>query len=70
MKEKNQKMNKDNCFNQKEYKKNYNKSHYKTFKVDLKIEEKEELDKLLKHNKLTSADFLRNAITNLKNKKD
>lgn len=52
-------------FNQLEYQKEYNKEHYKTFKVDLKKEEFEELDKILKEKGLTKAQFLRNAIEQL-----
>ena len=55
-------------FNQLEYIKEYNKKHYKTFKVDLKIEELEELNKLLKKKKLTKAKFLRISIEELKKK--
>lgn len=55
-------------FNQKKYIQQYNKDHYKTFKVDLKIEELEELNQLLKKMKLSKADFLREAIRQLKNK--
>lgn len=53
-------------FNQKEYIQNYQKEHYSAFKVDLKKEEKEELDVLLKKGNLTKAQFLRNAIVDLK----
>ena len=35
-------------FNQQKYIQQYNKEHYKTFKVDLKISEWNELDKILK----------------------
>lgn len=55
-------------FNQQDYIKEYNKAHYKTFKVDLKITEFEELEKILKKAKLTKAQFLRNAIKDLKQK--
>lgn len=55
-----------NKFNQKEYINEYNKQHYSIFKVSLKKEEKKELNKLLKQNNLTNADFLRNAIKDLK----
>lgn len=55
-------------FNQKEYIQNYQKEHYATFKVDLKKEEKIELDSLLEKNNLTKAQFLRNAIQELKKK--
>lgn len=53
-------------YNQKEYTQQYNKEHYKTFKVDLKKEELEELNKLLLKRNLTKAQFLRNAIDTLK----
>lgn len=53
-------------YNQKEYTQQYNKEHYKTFKVDLKKEELEELNKLLLKCNLTKAQFLRNAIDVLK----
>lgn len=55
-------------FNQLEYKMKYSKEHYKVFKVDLKKEEMEELNKLLEKHKLTKADFLRNSINELKKK--
>jgi len=48
------------------YKVKYNKEHYKVFKVDLKIEEAEELERILKGKKLTKAQFLRNAIKMIK----
>lgn len=51
----------------KEYKIKYNKEHYKAFKVDLKIDELEDLEKILKKKQLTKAQFLRNAIKNIKN---
>ena len=57
-----------NKFNQKEYIQEYNKKHYRTFKVDLKIEELEELNKLLEKKRLTKAQFLRISIEKLKKK--
>jgi len=54
-------------FNQKKYIQEYNKEHYKTFKVDLKKEELEELNQILKEKKKTKAQFLREAIENIKN---
>lgn len=48
------------------YKVEYNKKHYKPFKVDLKIEELEELEEILKKKGLTKAQFLRNAIKMIK----
>lgn len=55
-----------NKFNQKQYIIEYNREHYKAFKVDLKVEELEELEKLLKEKKITKAQFLREAIQKLK----
>lgn len=43
-------------------KQEYNKKHYRAFKVDLKIEELEELEKMLKEDNLTKANFLRTMI--------
>ena len=48
-------------FNQKEYINNYKKAHKRQFKVDLNIDEKEELDKLLEKANLTKVQFVRNA---------
>lgn len=56
-------------FNQLEYIKEYNKEHYKAFKVDLKKEELDNINKLLKENKMTKADFLRLSIKALKDGK-
>lgn len=53
-------------FNQQKYIQKYNKEHYKTFKVDLKKEEMDLLERLLKKNNLTKAQFLRNSINYLK----
>lgn len=55
-------------FNQKKYIQQYQKKNYSVFKVDLKKEEKLELDTLLKKENLTKAQFLRNAIQELKEK--
>lgn len=52
-------------FNQPKYIQKYNKEHYKSFKVDLKKEEWEQLEKLLKEKGLTKAEFLRDAIKKL-----
>jgi len=54
------------AFNQQKYIQEYNKSHYKTFKVDLRNEEMEELETILTSLQLTKAQFLRNAIKELK----
>lgn len=56
-------------FNQIEYIKEYNKKHYKTFKVDLKKEEYDETEKILKEKHLKKSEFLRKSIENLKNNK-
>lgn len=53
-------------FNKKEYDLNYKKNNIKKFVVDLKKQEFEELELLLKNNHLTKAQFLRNSIQNLK----
>ena len=55
-------------FNQSKYIQEYNKEHYKAFKVDLKIKEFEELEKILKKAKLTKAEFLRQSIIEYKNR--
>lgn len=44
----------------------YNRKHYKAFKVDLRIDELEELNGILKKEGLTKAQFLRKAIADLK----
>ena len=56
-------------FNQLEYIKEYNKEHYKAFKVDLKKEELDNINKLLKENNMTKAYFLRLSIKALKDGK-
>jgi len=53
-------------FNQQKYIQEYNKEHYKTFKVDLKVEEMQELETMLTSLHLSKAQFLRNAIKSLK----
>ena len=53
-------------FNQAKYNQEYNKKHYSTFKVDLAKEEKEKLDELLKKEKITKAEFLRQSIYEFK----
>lgn len=42
--------------------KDYNKEHYKAFKVDLKIEELNELESILKQDNISKAHFLRTMI--------
>lgn len=53
-------------FNQSKYIQEYNKEHYKTFKVDLKVEEWNEINELLNKKGMTKAQFLREAIKQLK----
>lgn len=53
-------------FDQKKYIQNYQNEHYSIFKVKLKKEEKKELDELLTAVNLNQAQFLRNAIQELK----
>lgn len=57
------------AFNQSEYFLKYSKEHYKQFKVYLKKEDFEKLELLLKEKGLTKAQFLRDSIENLTNKK-
>ena len=57
-------------FNQTDYIREYNKSHYSNLKITLKKEEKEELDQLLKENGWTKPQFIRIAINTLKKGKD
>jgi len=57
-------------FNQKEYVNQYKKEHYSPLKINLKKEEKEELDKLLADENITQTQFIRNAIADLKAKKE
>lgn len=52
-------------FNQQKYIQQYNKEHYKTFKVDLKKEELDNINMLLKEKNMTKAEFLRLAIKTL-----
>lgn len=56
-------------FNQQKYIQNYNKEHYKAFKVDLKKAELDNLNILLKENNMTKAEFLRLSIEALKENK-
>ncbi len=56
-------------FNQNEYINEYKKKHYSPLKINLKKEEKKELDMLLAEEGLTQAQFVRNAIAKLKAKK-
>ena len=44
----------------------YNRKHYKAFKVDLRIDELQELNQILKAEGLSKAEFLRRAILDLK----
>ncbi len=54
-------------FNQNKYIQEYIRQHKKQFKVDLNIEEYNELKALLKQNNLSNVQFVRNAISALKN---
>ena len=49
-------------FNQNKYIQGYNKEHYKSFRVDLKKEEWEKADKLLKDNNMSKAELVRIAL--------
>lgn len=53
-------------FNLNKYKQQYGKEHYKVFKVDLKKEESEELENMLKEDNKTKAEFLRESIEKYK----
>lgn len=53
-------------FNKKEYDMLYKRNNYKKLSVDMKIKDYEELNKLLEEKNLTKAQFLRNAIEDLK----
>ena len=55
-------------FNQSKYIQEWTKLHKKQFKVDLNIQEYEELKNLLKENNLSNVKFVRNALNDLKNK--
>ena len=54
-------------FDKKKYDREYIKNNYKTFKVDLKNEEYERLNKKLDEKQITKATFLRKAIEKLEN---
>lgn len=56
------------AFDKAKYDLEYKKKNLKQFKVDLKNEEMEELETLLRKFNLTKADFLRTAINELKKK--
>ena len=56
-------------FNQLEYIKEYNRMHYKTFKISLSTEEWEELNYILTYYKISKPQFLRNSIMEFKKKK-
>ena len=60
---------KEKKFKQNEYINENKKKHYSPLKINLKKEEKEELDKLLAEEGLTQTQFIRNAIADLKAKK-
>lgn len=56
------------AFNQNKYIQEYIRLNKKQFKVDLNIDEYQELKELLKKNNLSNVQFVRNAINNLKDK--
>ena len=58
------------AFNQNKYIQEYVKLHKKQFKVDLNKDEYETLKELLQKHNLSNVQFVRNAIEELKNKKD
>ncbi len=53
-------------FNQTKYIQEYNKDHYKVFKVELKKEEYNALNEYLKKHNKTKAQFLRDAMLDKK----
>lgn len=53
-------------FNQTDYIREYNKKHYSYFKVQLKKEEADELNQLLKKLNLSKPEFIRQAIKKFK----
>lgn len=53
-------------FNQKEYNKEFNKKHYRQFKTELPIAEKEEIDNFLKEINMSKVEFIRKAYAHLK----
>lgn len=61
-------MEKEKKFDKVKYDIAFHKQYYSQFRVDLKKEEMEELDLLLKEKNITKAQFLRNAIEELKRK--
>lgn len=56
------------AFNQSKYIQEYIRLNKKQFKVDLNVTEYQELKELLKKNNLSNAQFVRNAINDLKTK--
>ena len=52
-------------FNQKEYIKEYKKTHYKQLSIDLKIKDMEKLDKYCKKNNITKKDFIMKEINKI-----
>ncbi len=53
-------------FNQKEYIKEYKKTHYKQLSIDLKIKDMEKLDNYCKKNNITKKDFVMKEINKIK----
>ena len=55
-------------FDKRKYDYEYRLEHYKEFRCYLSIDEFNELNDLIKENKLSKSDFIRNAIKELKKK--
>lgn len=55
------------AFDENKYRQEFNKKNYKQFKVDLKTEEYERLNKNLEKKQITKSTFLRKAIEKLEN---
>ena len=55
-------------FNKSQYDAEYRKKYYKSFNCALRIEEHEEVTKILKENNMNKVDLIRWAINELKNK--
>lgn len=55
------------AFDENKYRQEFNKKNYKQFKVDLKNDEYERLNKKLEEKQITKATFLRKAIEKLEN---
>lgn len=55
------------AFDENKYRQEFNKKNYRQFKVDLKTEEYDKLNKKLEEKQMTKATFLRKAIEKLEN---